>query len=493
MEALPSAWPFQQRLKSTSFNHQSAAASASLSRAGRRLRRAEAAPERPTPPLAALNQAAVSADGASLELVWDDGARSSFHWEWLLDNCFNNRDPATTQKTRSIVEYELESAAEADLAAGVGASAARTRLRMAGASLSEIAASDDLCGGILTVHWSEGSESTFDGRWLRVLSSLPSSSAAPPPAAPWTDSASPLSTALHSSAPVPTVAYEDVMGAEEPVFTWTHELVRSGLCVITGVPQEPSVVTKVASRVAPVLPTLYGTSFDVRVEGQPINIAYTDKALRPHQDLPYYESPPGLQFLHCIQFDKTVIGGDSVFYDTFVLAQLLRERDPDAFETLCTVPATFQKNHLDREQPAQMFYRRPIISVNSRKDVVGVFWSPAFEGPLVLDGPLRDDPRAVAEYYAAYRAFGSLLEDPEVQDAWKISFRLEPGQMVTFNQRRMLHGREAFSSHAGMRWLQGCYVGIDEFTNRFRTLNLQFGEGRRGLESAARVGNQCWR
>ena len=26
-----------------------------------------------------------------------------------------------------------------------------------------------------------------------------------------------------------------------------------------------------------------------------------------------------------------------------------------------------------------MFYRRPIISVNREKDVVGVFWSPAFE------------------------------------------------------------------------------------------------------------------
>ena len=128
MEASPSAWPFQQRLKSTSFNHQPAAATAeagaSSARDGRAFRRTEGAAERATLPLAALNQATVSADGASLELVWDDGARSSFHWEvrslyntirrnpptlppvrpparppppptqppqWLLDNCFNNR------------------------------------------------------------------------------------------------------------------------------------------------------------------------------------------------------------------------------------------------------------------------------------------------------------------------------------------------------------------------------------------------------------------
>ena len=34
----------------------------------------------------------------------------------------------------------------------------------------------------------------------------------------------------------------------------------------------------------------------------PINVAYSDAALALHTDLAYYESPPGLQFLHCIRY-----------------------------------------------------------------------------------------------------------------------------------------------------------------------------------------------
>ena len=33
----------------------------------------------------------------------------------------------------------------------------------------------------------------------------------------------------------------------------------------------------------------------------PINIAYSGTKLLPHMDLVYYESPPGLQLLHCLR------------------------------------------------------------------------------------------------------------------------------------------------------------------------------------------------
>ena len=279
-----------------------------------------------------------------------------------------------------------------------------------------------------------------------------------------------------------------------------------------------------ASRIAPLSHGgLYGDTFHVRVDKVPINIAYTDEALKPHMDLAYYESPPGLQFLHCVQFDEGVVGGDSIFYDTFVLAEILRDRHPEHFDTLCRVPATFMKDHLDRDTPAQMFFRRPHIATNHLGEVTAVFWSPAFEGPLVLDGALspstvvstntskateataaagaaaaapggrHNGVCAVQEYYEAYRAFAALMEDEEVAAAWKIKFRLSEGTIVSFNQRRLLHGRDAFTGHAGTRWLEGCYVGIDDFLNRYRTLHLTHGNGMRGVDSAPRAGNSCWR
>ena len=43
-----------------------------------------------------------------------------------------------------------------------------------------------------------------------------------------------------------------------------------------------------------------------------INIAYTGEPLASHMDLCYYESPPGLQLLHCLAFDGGVEGGETL-------------------------------------------------------------------------------------------------------------------------------------------------------------------------------------
>jgi alpha-ketoglutarate-dependent taurine dioxygenase len=51
-----------------------------------------------------------------------------------------------------------------------------------------------------------------------------------------------------------------------------------------------------------------GTIFDVVSTDNPINIAYSNIALDLHQDLPYYESPPGVQLLHCLKFSPAVTG-----------------------------------------------------------------------------------------------------------------------------------------------------------------------------------------
>ena len=47
--------------------------------------------------------------------------------------------------------------------------------------------------------------------------------------------------------------------------------------------------------------------------------------------------------LHCLKFADTIVGGESTFVDTFIIADVLRKRYPEAFEALCTIPATFQK------------------------------------------------------------------------------------------------------------------------------------------------------
>ena len=69
----------------------------------------------------------------------------------------------------------------------------------------------------------------------------------------------------------------------------------------------------------------------------------------------------------------------------------------------------------------------------------------------------------------------------------RLQVRLQAGDVVVFNNRRMLHGRRAFSaatpsaaSPRNSRVLQGCYVNADDWVSRLHTL----GEAVRGGSSA---------
>jgi len=125
-------------------------------------------------------------------------------------------------------------------------------------------------------------------------------------------------------------------------------------------------------------------------------------------------------------------------------------------------------------------YRRPhIITEPEGGRIVGITWAPAFEG--ALDVP-EDD---IEPYYEAYATFARLLDG----SATRLERRLQPGDMVCFNNRRVLHARHAFQLNGGVRHLRGCYVNIDEFKSRLYVLAIQAGAER---VSVRHVFNQCW-
>ena len=108
------------------------------------------------------------------------------------------------------------------------------------------------------------------------------------------------------------VAYDElVRGGEPAVWRWLSALHETGATLLTGVPCAPEKVTEVARLVGPVQPQIYGEAWDVVAQEGAINIAYTGEPLAAHMDLCYYESPPGLQLLHCLAFDDGIVGGDS--------------------------------------------------------------------------------------------------------------------------------------------------------------------------------------
>lgn len=236
---------------------------------------------------------------------------------------------------------------------------------------------------------------------------------------------------------------------------------------------------------------LYGDLFHVRSIPKALNIAYTTVALSPHQDLAYFESKPGMQLLHCIRNQQDEIqGGESLLIDAIAAAESLRVMEPNYFHTLCRSYATFHK----QREGADMVYNRPHIVLGDMGQVVAVHWSPPFEAPPM--GMPEDEMEA---YLEAYAAFERMLDDqlfpspsqtsavlPPSVDAklyqyakdytWERS--LEPGDMLVFNNQRMLHGRRGFEllhpdkdhGDSVYRHLAGCYTNIDDTINTYRVL-----------------------
>jgi len=98
-----------------------------------------------------------------------------------------------------------------------------------------------------------------------------------------------------------------------------------------------------------------------------------------------------------------------------------------------------------------------------------VNYAPPFQGPLHLSTPL--------EFYSALKTFDDLLHKPD--NVYR--YRLEEGDAVIFDNRRVLHARTAFqerkiAGEAGQaddgpkRWLQGCYFESETPWSRGRML-----------------------
>lgn len=81
-------------------------------------------------------------------------------------------------------------------------------------------------------------------------------------------------------------------------------------------------------------------------------------------------------------------------------------------------------------------------------------------------------------FYLAYRKFWKLLRDPQ----FMIRFSLAPGQMIAFDNLRVLHGRDAFDPNSGPRHLQGTYLDKDLILSRLRITRRQMSRHEVGAE-----------
>jgi gamma-butyrobetaine dioxygenase len=227
----------------------------------------------------------------------------------------------------------------------------------------------------------------------------------------------------------------------------TRALVRDGLAIVHDLARGhdatgPS-IGDVAGIWGPIRETNYGEVFHVRAEADPVNLAFTPRALNVHTDNPYRCPVPGFQLLHCLVASEA--GGVTVLVDGFMAAEALRAEDQGAFDLLAghRVPFRWRGGGFD------LWNRSAVIEVDDRGELLAVRYNNRSAAPF--DMPFEE----MSGYYEAYRCFARLLHRPELE----FRFTLSPGECLVFDNERVLHGREGESDPE--RYLQGCYLDRD--------------------------------
>jgi gamma-butyrobetaine dioxygenase len=236
------------------------------------------------------------------------------------------------------------------------------------------------------------------------------------------------------------------------MYEMLDQIVTFGFAVVENLPTSDREVLQLIKSFGYPRFTNYGDIFEVRIENDPNNLAFTNLPIAPHTDNPYRDPVPTLQLLHCLE--TNVEGGNSGLVDGFRAAILLRESDPESFEMLST-----RQFHFEYQNPTtHLTTTSPIISVDSMEEIVGIRWNDRSMQPPYNDVDIE-------EVYEALRAFARIINDP----ANMHEFRLESGHCVIFDNTRLLHSRTGFES-SGKRHLQGAYADLDGLISKWSIL-----------------------
>ena len=301
--------------------------------------------------------------------------------------------------------------------------------------------------GWLRVQWRpEGHVSDYDSDWLRGhRGGAGDASPCGPAPATW---------GVELSEAMPGADHDAVTSSDGALLDWLRLLRDFGVAVLRGTPREPLSVLALAGLIGPARATNFGEHFDVLSKQEPNSNAYTALGLPCHTDLPNWERPPDYQLLHCLQNDAE--GGDSVLVDGFRAADELRRREPAAYRLLTRFPIDFRF----QDNESDIRFRAPTIGLDEAGALAEVRFNFA-----VMDA-ISAPPERVGALCRALRAFGAVIREP----ALECRYRLGPGELLIFDNRRVLHGRAAFDPRTGGRHLQGCYLDRDQLLSRIRVL-----------------------
>ena len=359
-----------------------------------------------------------------LEVEWSDGQKSKFNYLWLRDNCPSAHDKDTRHRMFNILKISTD------------INAKKYNINKEGK---------------LEIVWSEGEHiSYYDLKWLREnCYTIKNKKRYSSPYKLWDSS-------LQKNLDLIQIDHDEILNSEKGLIKWLELLHHQGIAIVKNAPSANKSALPLLNRISHTRETFFKTPFEVINVPKPNNSAYTAHALRNHMDLPWFENPPGYQFLHCLINEAE--GGNSSAVDAFAVADYLRNNEKEIFEILVNTPLRFRDK--DYTQVAHRSFYAPAITLTKDGDYNDIRFSVA-----TMDA-LDCHPDIMEKVYKAHHRFGNLLHD----DKFQIKFKLEKGDIFSFNNRRLLHGRTAYNPNSGHRHLQGYYMDRDEIIGRLSFL-----------------------
>ena len=245
---------------------------------------------------------------------------------------------------------------------------------------------------------------------------------------------------------------------KEEMYNALVSFYKYGFVIFKDVPTKDNFLINFANSIGSVRRTNFGEFFNVRSKPNPNDLAYTSLPLAPHTDNPYRNPVPCIQILHCIE--NNVQGGLSTLVDGFTVTEKLKKDFPKYYKILSEVKVRFQfvDQSVVLEDWAEM------IRVDENGEFKQVRFSPRLDFVPLLDLDKLE------LYYNARKKISELYNS----DKYRIQFKLSPGDLLMMDNYRLLHGRTAYDSNEGDRFLQGCYIDYDSTDGKLKHLKRKF-------------------
>ena len=222
------------------------------------------------------------------------------------------------------------------------------------------------------------------------------------------------------------------------------KLYSFGFAVITDCKKDMSSVEFLAKKIGYVRNSIFGGLWSFESNANMADSAYTNEELRPHTDSTYSNDAPGLQLLLCCEYDAK--GGDSIMVDGLKIAETIKAKNNDLYNALTKieVPGNYTGDGVILEA------KRPIIKLDAKNQITQISFNNYDRAPFRLN------PELTKIFYEAISLFDNLANSKQYQ--WR--YILKPGDLLIFNNWRVLHGRGSFR---GKRKMKGCYINKEDF------------------------------